>query len=177
MKYYRKDVDLRSKKAMITFLTEHFRYNTLNAWNNSTSYAHNMKVYKLPLSNEEKAKLYDLLECNDFWREVQESIDEFARAYDREYTAGFNGRSGGYLVLYCSTEKGVYPARSIDQGEAFEDWTLHQLQERVKLVQEFDALADAIVETARWFVQNYEVVEETVMVETKIKTLKEVCNV
>ena len=47
MKQYYKDIDLRSRKAMTTFLENHFRYPTMNSWNNSTSYANNMKVYKL----------------------------------------------------------------------------------------------------------------------------------
>jgi len=38
-----KPVDLRSQKAMVEFLSNHFRYNTMNSWNNSTSYANNIK--------------------------------------------------------------------------------------------------------------------------------------
>ena len=43
-KFYRR-VDLRSRSSMTEFLRGHFRYNTLNHWNRSTSYANNIKIY------------------------------------------------------------------------------------------------------------------------------------
>lgn len=42
-------VDLRSRDAMVSFLVNHFRYNTMNSWNRSTSWANNLKVYKTEL--------------------------------------------------------------------------------------------------------------------------------
>ena len=43
MKQFSKKVDLRNRKEMVEFLTSHFRYNTMNSWNNSTSYAHSVE--------------------------------------------------------------------------------------------------------------------------------------
>ena len=62
MKQFSKEVDLRSRKSMTDFLVNHFRYNTMNSWNQSTSYANNVKVYNLGLSKEQENKLYAMLE-------------------------------------------------------------------------------------------------------------------
>ena len=43
MKQFSKKVDLGRRKEMVEFLTSHFRYNAMNSWNNSTSYAHSVE--------------------------------------------------------------------------------------------------------------------------------------
>lgn len=98
-------VDKRSRKAMIKYLEGHFRYNTANPWNGSTSYAHNMKFYNLGLSRETKNKLYKLSQCNGFYETLRYLIHDFAREHNWLWQAGFNGRSGGYLVLYQGEKK------------------------------------------------------------------------
>lgn len=98
---YFKKVDLRSRKAMTDFLENHFRYSTMNSWNGSESYANNVKSYNLNLTREQTDKFYELLDSEDssFWDfNVKCLIDEFLE--ETGYTAGFNGRSGGYLVMY-----------------------------------------------------------------------------
>ena len=40
-----KEVDKRYKKSMVDFLKKHFRYDTMNSWNRSTSYANNIKLH------------------------------------------------------------------------------------------------------------------------------------
>ena len=55
----------------------------------------------------------------------------------------------------------TYPGCSTDMGEDYADWEMFQLRERVKLVQEFDRLADAIVQEAIYMALNYEIGEET----------------
>lgn len=65
MKTFSKKVDLRSRKEMIDFLTNHFRYDTMNSWNCSTSYAANVKIYNLGLSRAELDKLYELIETDE----------------------------------------------------------------------------------------------------------------
>lgn len=66
MKQFYKKVDMRSREAMVAYLSGHFRYNTMNSWNQSTSYAHNVKAYNLGLSSEDIDKLYCLLDCSEF---------------------------------------------------------------------------------------------------------------
>jgi len=93
-------VDMRSKKAMIDFLVKHFRYDTMNSWNRSTSYANNMKITHLDLPREITDKLWDMLdvECDELHWAWEDLIANFER--ETGYTAGWNGRSGGYLVMY-----------------------------------------------------------------------------
>jgi hypothetical protein len=100
MKEFYKKVNIRSKQAMIDFLTNHFRYDTLNSWNNSTSYANNIKIYNLGLEKETENKLYDLLNVEEFWDEINYILDDFSRKNNHLWQIGVNGRSGGYLVLY-----------------------------------------------------------------------------
>lgn len=49
---FSKRVDKRSREEMTTYLAGHFRYNTMNSWNRSTSYACNMKLYNLGLDRD-----------------------------------------------------------------------------------------------------------------------------
>lgn len=98
-KFYRR-VDLRSRSSMTEFLRGHFRYNTLNYWNRSTSYANNVKIYNLGLGNELEQKLYAMLDCEEFWESINALCYEFNTAHNYAWQAAFNGRSNGYLVLY-----------------------------------------------------------------------------
>lgn len=54
----------------------------------------------------------------------------------------------------------TYPGRGTDDGEDFEDWSMHALRERVKLVQELDQLADRMVELALRLTREAQVIEE-----------------
>lgn len=93
-------VDKRSKKEMISYLWKHFRYSTMNNWNNSTSYACNMKIYNLGLDKEIADKLYDLISIDGFYEPLNDLMDSFAADHSYKWQVGMNGRSGGYLVLY-----------------------------------------------------------------------------
>ncbi len=44
--YYRQ-VNERCRKALIVFLKQHFRYHTMNSWNQSTSYANCIKLHQV----------------------------------------------------------------------------------------------------------------------------------
>lgn len=204
MKRFYKPVDLRSRTEMTDFLQNHFRYNTMNSWNNSTSYACNLKVYRLGLTSEIENKLYDMVCVQGFFDALKPLTDAFAEAHNYRWQAGMNGRSGGYLVLYqgetklsqyksyctCCGQRNyrialdgdntcgvcrqpsrinyqkppkeilVYPGRGTDYGEDFEDWSIDELRERVRLVQELDQLGDAMVDRAVWLANNYTVEEE-----------------
>lgn len=100
MKQFYKDVDLRSRKAMENFLENHFRYNTMNSWNCSTSYANNVKVYNLGLTREQEQKLYSMMEVEEFYDQIHDDLMLFALEHGYLWQVGFNGRSSGYLVLY-----------------------------------------------------------------------------
>lgn len=100
MKSYYKKISLRNKNEMINFLKNHFRYNTMNSWNNSTSYANNVKLYNLGLTKEQSDKAYDMMDTDDFYDDINYLLEEFGATHNYEWQVGFNGRSGGYLVLY-----------------------------------------------------------------------------
>lgn len=99
MKKFKTTVDMRSKKSMIDFLESHYRYNTMNSWNRGTSYANKVKLYDLGLGKLEE-KCFEIIETDDFWNDANELIHEFGKNHNWLWQAGFNGRSGGYIVLY-----------------------------------------------------------------------------
>jgi hypothetical protein len=72
----------------------------MNSWNRSTSYANCLKIHRLELPDEIQQKAWDMLECTEVYDVFNRLIRDWADAHDWEWQAGFNGRSGGYLVLY-----------------------------------------------------------------------------
>lgn len=103
--FFKKQVGLRSRDAMVKFLSEHYRYNTMNSWNHATSYAHCVKVGRLGLNAAQENRAYEMLET-DFWGEIKwRPIDAFTQEFGGRYTIGTNGRSSGYLVLYNSVQE------------------------------------------------------------------------
>ena len=199
-------VDKRSRAEMTAYLSGHFRYNTMNSWNRSTSYACNMKLYKRGLDQETEDKLWDMIQVPEFYERLNERIEDFNWQHNYLWQAGWNGHSGGYLVLYqggtkpsryrsyctkcgqknytsvaetgnrcgvCNEETRIdfskppiqiffYPGRDVDMGEDFEDWSLYELKQRTELVQEFDQLADDIVEEALHIASEHTVEEQVI---------------
>ena len=102
--FFQTKVDRRSRSALVDFLTGHCRYDTMSSWNRLTSYANNIKFYRLGLTFEQSDKAYEMLDT-DFWEEIREPIDDFTHDQGDRYTIRSNGRSGGYLVLHeCHRE-------------------------------------------------------------------------
>jgi ribosomal protein L37E len=95
---------MKTKKEMIDFLAGHFRYNTANGWNRASSYAANVKINRF-VPNELIDKAYEMLELPETFDGINFQIKEFGRAHDWRWQVGFNGRSGGYLVLYSGEAK------------------------------------------------------------------------
>lgn len=215
MKKFYHAIDLRSRAAMTVYLEEHFRYPTMNSWNQATSYACNLKVDRLGLNAEIVDKLLDMVDTAEFQDAMQELRCQFGAEHDFLWQVGMNGRSGGYLVLYqgyrrpgkyksycrkcgqrnytsisetgdkcgrCGNhsrvdyvtppmEIGTYPGRGTDDSEDFEDWSMYQLRERVRLVQELDQLADAMVAEALELVRTCTVETEEYFVPKTRKVL------
>lgn len=95
---FSRKLDLRSRKAMVEYLTNHYRYDTMNSWNGATSYANNVKLHRLV--DVDFSKALDIIDTQGWRNRVDEVIDDFNRRHKWTYQLGFNGRSGGYLVLY-----------------------------------------------------------------------------
>lgn len=75
------------------------RYWAMNSWNGSKSLAYNMKIYNIfPMKYIHS--IYDLMNEPDAYFTVNSLISAFEHKYNYKWQAGFNGHSGGYLVLY-----------------------------------------------------------------------------
>lgn len=89
-----------TREEMIEFLRDHFRYNSMNSWNRSTSYARNVKLHRLDLTREQENRAYEIIQADGAYDKINGIIRDFGVTNDYRYQIGFNGRSGGYLVLY-----------------------------------------------------------------------------
>ncbi len=76
----------------------------MNSWNLSQAPAYNLKIYNVIDSNLQD-KVYELIESEEFYFDINLLIEEFNESNNYEWQAGFNGRSGGYLVLYKGGKK------------------------------------------------------------------------
>lgn len=180
--FYKK-VRKNNRRDMIDFLQNHFRYNTMNSWNQSTSYANNVKVHRLDIPKDKidiaYEIIYDDVNADDLYDEISNFIYDFKQ--DTGYDVGFNGRSSGYLVLYATAfdvkqnKLVTYPGRNIDMCADFEDkseWDMTALKSRVELVSKFDKLCDDIRDVFLQYLDEYEIVEEEIQVTKTIKTLE-----
>ena len=107
--------------------------------------------------------------------EQEQLIRDFRE--DTNYDITFNGRSGGYLVL-LDTEYNintgklqVYPGRSIDADEDFEDWDINALYDRYVLVNKFDKLCDDLRDLLIDYATNGTIKETTYYVPKTIRQL------
>ena len=167
---------MKTKKEMVEFLENHFRYDTMGPYNNSTSYAVNVKIYKF-VPNELQDRAYELIEQGDVYDAINDELEAFAENHNYEWQIGFNGRSGGYMVLYQGGrhENGqIYskPGLSTDQGEDFDGWSKPEVLERYRLVRDFDGVVNECKKIFLAYCNEFEVVEETVMVSRTVKVLK-----
>jgi len=167
------------KSEMKDYLINHFRYWTMNSWNRSTSYARNVKIYNV-IPPEYQDKAFELLDVEEYWYVIRSLIRGWQKEHRYQWQIGFNGRSGEYLVLYKGGVSGdgkiyVQPGHGIDENlEEFdkEDWDTFPLEERYKLVKEFDALCDSIIQITIDYCKNYDVVDEEIQVPRTVKALK-----
>lgn len=158
----------KTKKEMIEFLKNHFRYDTANSWNESTSYARNVKIYNLGFSEVLAGKAIDLI-CEEGFNELiaclyAPLVEQFEEETSEDYTIGFNGRSDGYLVLYNK----LNPLKSIDMGEDFEDLDDFEVGEKYSLVKLFDKYCDYFIDAFKYAVENVTIREEEVVTKVKV---------
>ena len=150
--FYIKGIDITNDKQMFEFINNHFRYYTANSWNRGRSIAHNVKIYNLCLSGDHWTAL-TFLQDDDYFV-VNMMIEDWETEH-RGYKVGFNGRSGGYLVLYNAAGGSAIPD-TLDYDN-YEDYKAdmrdyygsvkanrNELRDFVKVVQDFDRLCDEI---------------------------------
>jgi hypothetical protein len=150
--FYKKGIDITNDKQMFNFLKGHYTYSTLNSWNGLRSIANNVKIYNLKLSGDCWTALQFLQEDDYF---IINMLIEDWEADHRGYSVGFNGRSGGYLVLYNNDNSRSILPDEIDESEDYEEYkrwckdycgsvkaNRSDLVLYTKLVQDFDRLCD-----------------------------------
>ena len=143
------------------------RYFTMNSWNRSESLAYNLKIYNV-IDRELQDACYDLLSVDYFYEDyINPLIADFDYNNNYEWQAGFNGRSGGYLVLYKGGKNAdgrIYtkPGMNIEDNEV-----------PTEVKKAFRKLAIDIVKTAEHMARNYKVQEEEILVPKKVKVLQE----
>lgn len=173
LKTFYQKIDRRSRKKMTDFLVHHFRYDTMSSWNLSTSWANNLKIHKV-IPNSLQDKVFELMETDEYSYEIRDAIACYDSEHLHELQAGFNGRSGGYLVMYQggmhpNRSTFCYPGKSIDNNLDYEDLDINTLRNIVSKVQRFDQLCDEIVQITIDMANNCTVADEEY---TVIKTRK-----
>lgn len=98
---YYKEVDKRYRETTVKFLKNHFRYNTMNSWNRSTSYANNIKLHNIDKPDDIDSDIWwEMLSITEWHIKLSDLLENFGRNHEWQWQAGINGRSGGYVVLY-----------------------------------------------------------------------------
>lgn len=98
---YYKEIDKRYREAMTAFLKKHFRYNTMNSWNRSTSYANCIKLYNIDKPDDiDNDTWWEMIWITEWQEKLSDLLEDFGRKHEWQWQAGINGRSGGYVVLY-----------------------------------------------------------------------------
>ena len=96
-----KEIDKRYRESMTAFLKKHFRYNTMNSWNRSTSYANCIKLYNIDKPDEvDNETWWEMLWITQWQEKLSDLLEDFSKRHEWLWQAGINGRSGGYVVLY-----------------------------------------------------------------------------
>jgi hypothetical protein len=154
--FFYKAVNKRSRQDLVNFLQEHERYHVMNSWNGVWTFANKVKVHYMSLPKELLDRAFELVCCDGpfryrWERQLSSRLSQFEQEQGGYYKMGFNGRSGGYLILVGKD----FATLNQDPGE-YEDrysWTMSCLQSRVGLVQDFDRMCDIIREDFIYYCQ------------------------
>lgn len=155
--FYKKGLDITNTKQMFEFLRNHYMYDTMNSWNRLKSIAHNVKLYNLELEGDwDNALSFLFDEHSDLVYLLNDTI-EMWEAEHKGYVVGFNGRTGGYLVLYSNYNNSNILPDMITDYDTYEEFKeacqeyyggvkyyKSDLQYYTKLVQDFDKLCDEL---------------------------------
>jgi hypothetical protein len=129
------------------------RYYTMNSWNLSMAPAYNLKIHNV-ISPKLQDKVFEMLDCENFYDDINMLIHEFDALHDYQWQAGFNGRSSGYLVLYKGGKR--------ENGQSF-SWPRKQIEDNevpADVLKSFRQLALDIVKTVEYQARKMTVKEE-----------------
>lgn len=151
-------------------------YDTANSWNGEKSLAYNLKIYNV-IRPELRDRAYEIYTdenlANELFEEISFLIDDFTAANKYAYTAGFNGRQGGYLVLYKSSRVVNYDSQG--NASARLNTSMIGLDEKDvpgDVKRRFAKLARDIVKTAEAYCRK-PIETETITIKREIKTFGE----
>ena len=177
--YFYKKVNKKSLKAMWNFLVRHPIYLTLNNWNGLYSIANNVKIYNLDLEGDKWLAL-GLIRNDDY-----QVINNMLQSWENEhngYKLGFNGRSGGYIVMYSEDYSGNVLPNWLTKftnfetfNETYKDfvgdkkYVRGEMEYYTELVQSFDKLCDEI----RDYVNDLSLTNKGEMVDEELERLTE----
>ena len=139
------------------------RYNTMNSWNNATSLAYNLKIHNV-IDDKLQNKVYELMELSEFYEDINMLISDFDNEFNHEWQAGFNGSSGGYLVLYHG---GIKDNRVYTQPGI----TITDEEVPTEVKKAFRKLAIDIVKNAEFMAKNYTIEEQEIECLKTVKVL------
>ncbi|MBV7542147.1 hypothetical protein [Acidovorax sp. sic0104] len=89
----------KSKDQMADFLVQHARYQTMGR-SGAGSYSNCCKVHSLGLRGAQLNKAREVVQLDNLAELIGAPINRFREETGGQYTVGFNGRSGGHMVLY-----------------------------------------------------------------------------
>ena len=216
-----------TKQKMINFITSLDLYPTMNNWNNANGYSYNVKIHSLPLTREEKDKLYEMIGIDGFydsfnfiiedWEDEMEkygthngkkeisinisglsdkeiekkrkALEASGYTYDRHgtvimtlwkmvdapiFSAGFNGRSGGHLVLYHWNGYNNCGTGWNHDKEELEEMGAAEVKEIYNILKDFKKLYKRLIDNCEYLAKHYTVEEENYTVEKTRQVLAEV---
>ena len=167
---YFKEVNLDNDKEVLDFLKNHKKYSLMNTWNMLYGYSNNIKIYNLDVTDEEKEKLYDLLDLDEPSFDIQMQFDMLNEEFNAKYHGYYvivNGRSGGYLVLSSDNVRDYQ-----NEVNYPEELSVDQRRELAEMVMDFDKFCDDYIAEILAIVNDNETVEEEVTYTKKIRVLQ-----
>lgn len=167
---YFKEINLDNDKEVLDFLKNHKKYSLMNTWNMLYSYSNNIKIYNLDVTNEEKEKLYDLLDLDETSFDIQMQFDMLNEEFNGKHHGYYvivNGRSGGYLVLSSDNVRDYQ-----NEVNYPEELSVDQRRELAEIVTDFDKFCDDYISGILAIINDSEIVEEEVTYTKKIRVLR-----
>lgn len=167
---YFKEINLDNDKKVLDFLKNHKKYILMNTWNILYGYSNNIKIYNLDVTDEEKEKLYDLLDLDESSFDIQMQFDILNEEFNAKYPGYYvivNGRSGGYLVLSSDNVRDYQ-----NEVNYPEELSVDQRREIAEMVMDFDKFCDDYIAEILAIVNDSKIVEEEVTYTKKIRVLQ-----
>ena len=84
--YFNKTKKKMSLREKFNYIHNHFFYYTLNSWNGLKSLANNVKIYNLPLTNNQINRFFDIyadeMLCNEMYEQLNNIIYNFENEHN-----------------------------------------------------------------------------------------------